>query len=267
MLNIQNIHYQLSSRLSLRKISFDVAPGELVVLLGANGAGKSSLLNIITGSIRPHSGNVLISGLPLKYWHASQLACFAAVQQQQQNLQLPYSVFEVVMMGRYPHFKRNAGIEDEAIVLSVLEQHEIIHLKDRNYLTLSGGEQQRVHLARVMAQVTGIRNGQTAYLFMDEPSNNLDIRHQHTALQLARRFARKGNCVLAVLHDLNLALQYADKIALLKDGVLTGFGPPATVLTTESVSALYDMPLTLIHAPDASHPVVVARNPHLIQSF
>lgn len=257
MLNVQNIHFRISQALSLSDISFDVAPGEMAVILGANGAGKSTLLNIVTGSVKMNSGSVLINKLPIQYWKSKDLATFAAVMQQQNQLQLPFRVYDVVMMGRYPHFKRKETEDDAAIVGEVLEKTGVGHLKNRNYLTLSGGEQQRVHLARVLAQVSGTQGEDPCYLFMDEPSNNLDIRHQHSALRIAKTFAREGNCVLAVLHDLNLALQYADKIVLLKNGKMKGFGAPADIMTEDSISEVYDLPLSIFHPPMGKHPMVM----------
>jgi iron complex transport system ATP-binding protein len=257
MLNVQNINFRISSSLALSGISFDVNVGEMVAILGANGAGKSTLLKIITGSVKMHSGNVLINKLPITYWTTKELSKFAAVMQQQNQLQLPFSVFEVVMMGRYPHFQRKETYEDIEIVNSVLVKTGIQKLKERNYLTLSGGEQQRVHLARVLAQISGVKKEEPRYLFMDEPSNNLDIRHQHSVLNIAKEFAREGNCVLTVLHDLNLALQYADKIVLLKNGAMRGFGTCADVMTDASISDVYDLPLSIFHPPTGLHPMVM----------
>lgn len=257
MLNVQNINFLISPSLALSDISFDVNAGELVVILGANGAGKSTLLKIITGSLKMNSGNILINKLPLTYWSSKELSTFTAVMQQQNQLQLPFSVYEVVMMGRYPHFNRKETIEDDIVVNEVLVKTGIKKLKNRNYLTLSGGEQQRVHLARILAQVSGPRNGDPRYLFMDEPSNNLDIRHQHNALSIAKEFAQEGNCVVAVLHDLNLALQYADKIVLLKNGAMKGFGACADIMTDASISDVYDLPLSIFHPPMGRHAMVM----------
>lgn len=257
MLQVRNINYRIAPSLALSNISFSAEAGEVIVILGANGAGKSTLLQIITGALKADSGTIDINGKALEAWSPSERAVFCAVMQQQNQLQLPFSAQEVVMMGRYPHFKRYAALHDEEIVLSVLEQTGILHLKERNYLTLSGGEQQRVHLARVLAQISDKDTDTVRYLYMDEPSNNLDIKHQHAALNLARTFARKGNCVVAVLHDLNLALQYADKILMLKHGQLQGFGVPSDIMTDDTISNVYGMPLQLFHHPSCQHPIVM----------
>lgn len=257
MLKVQNIQFRISPFLSLSNISFEVQAGEMLAILGANGAGKSTLLKVITGALKMNSGNVFINEIPLSYWPSKELSKFVAVMQQQNQLQLPFSVYEVVMMGRYPHFKTKATQEDELIVAEVLIKTSIQKLKNRNYLSLSGGEQQRVHLARVLAQISGKKSTEPRYLFMDEPSNNLDIRHQHSTLNVAKEFAQEGNCVVAVLHDLNLALQYADKILLLKNGAMKGFGTVSDVMTDESLSDVYDLPLSLFYPTTVSHPMVM----------
>jgi iron complex transport system ATP-binding protein len=257
MLQVENIGYRIAPGLSLAEISFSVSAGEMLVVLGANGAGKSTLLKIITGTLKMDSGALFLNNMPLRFWQSKELSTFTAVLQQQNQLQLPFSVYEVVMMGRYPHFKTRETKSDEEIVTEVLYKTGIYHLRNRNYLTLSGGEQQRVHLARVMAQISGEKNENPRYLFMDEPSNNLDIRHQHSALKIAKDFAREGNCVIAVLHDLNLALQYADKAVLLKNGHMKGFGSTKEIMTDEAISDVYDLPLSVFHHPGSIHPMVM----------
>jgi iron complex transport system ATP-binding protein len=257
MLQVQSIKYKIAPTLSLSNISFDVMAGEMVAILGANGAGKSTLLKIITGSLKADSGNIFINKKQLSEWSKNELAANCAVLLQQNPLQLSFTVAEVVTMGRYPHFKNHASLNDERIVLEVLQKTGIIHLKDRNYVTLSGGEQQRVHIARVLAQISDQATEHPRYLFMDEPSNNLDIRHQHVALLLAKSFAKESNCVVAVLHDLNLALQYADKIILLKDGMLKGFGLPEDIMTDDAISDVYGLPLQIFNHPSCRHRIVM----------
>lgn len=257
MLQVQSINFKIAPALSLSNISFDVLPGEMVAILGANGAGKSTLLKVITGSLKANSGTIIINKKALTDWGKNELAAICGVLLQQNPLQLAFSVTEVVMMGRYPHFKNHASLDDERMVMEALEKTEITHLKYRNYLTLSGGEQQRVHIARVLAQVSNDTAVHPRHLFMDEPSNNLDIRHQHTALMLAKNFAKAGNCVVAVLHDLNLALQYVDKIILLKNGMLKGFGLPEDVMTDYAISDVYGLPLQIFNHPSCTHRIVM----------
>ena len=261
MLSAENISYYIGAMPIVDKVSFEALQGEILVVLGANGAGKSTLLKVVTGQLKPAVGKISIQGKLLQRWRNDERAQFSAVLQQHNNLSLPFAVSEVVMMGRYPHFKKQPTVLDKTIVRSALKKAGIDKLSDRNYLSLSGGEKQRVHLARVFAQIWFAANFETRYLFMDEPSNNLDIRHQHTSLQMAREFAAEGNCVVAILHDLNLALQYADKILMLKQGEVIGFGKPADILCEKRISKMYDMPLRLCHHPDYVHPIVMPAVP------
>jgi iron complex transport system ATP-binding protein len=257
MLQLDHINYTAGKRQILKNVSLTAKAGEFVVIAGANGAGKSTLLKIATGSVQQHSGNVSIQQKALQQWKAADLSQFTAVLQQQTILTLPFTVKEVVMMGRYPHFKKDAQTGDHEIVHQALIRAGIEHLKERNYLALSGGEQQRVHLARVFAQIWEANSFETRYLFMDEPSNNLDIRHQHNMLAMAREFANDGNCVIAVLHDLNLAMQYADKILMLKNGQALGFGTPKEVLQAETISTAFDYPINIFNHAGHSHPIIV----------
>jgi len=257
MLQVTDIAYKIAGALALSEISFEAKAGEMVVILGANGAGKSTLLKLITGTLKADAGTIRLNERLLPEWPAKELALISAVLQQQHQLQLPFTVQEVALMGRYPHFGRLASATDKQIVDIALEKAGVTHLKTRNYLTLSGGEQQRVHVARVLAQIYGESGAQPRYLFMDEPSNSLDILHQHSALQLAKDFANEGNCVVAVLHDLNLALQYADKILLLKSGQLAGFGRPLDIMTDSAISDVYGLPLQVFEHPSCSHPIVM----------
>lgn len=257
MIEVSKISYSIGDTVILGNISFQVLPGELLVVLGSNGAGKSTLLKLMCGDLQPVEGNITLHGRNLSGWPHSELATFRAVLQQHSSLSLPFSVSEVVMMGRYPHQKSRETDADRQIVQEALKKTGIAHLASRNYLHLSGGEQQRVHLARVFAQVWTAGGRALRYLFMDEPVNSLDIRHQHATLEIAREFAAEGNAVVAVLHDLNLAIQYADKILLLKKGRIAAFGAPEEVMQQHIISSAYDHPLSIFHTPHYKHPIVV----------
>ncbi len=257
MINVNNISYRIGETSILKEVSLSVTPGEMLVILGGNGAGKSTLLKAMCGDITVNKGNITMLDKDISDWKHSELASIRAVLQQQTLLSMPFTVAEVVMMGRYPHFNGKEQEMDHAIVKSALKKTGVEHLADRNYLYLSGGEQQRVHLARVFAQVWTTPESSSRVLFMDEPINSLDIRHQHTALELAREFTTEGNAVVAVLHDLNLAIQYADKILLLKKGSVTAYGTPAEVIQEHVISEAYDYPLSIFNSPHYQHPVVV----------
>ncbi|RYE25554.1 MAG: heme ABC transporter ATP-binding protein [Sphingobacteriales bacterium] len=257
MLELQHISYAVGKRHILNDASLQAKPGEIVVIAGANGAGKSTLIKIASGSLNANKGSIHINGKELNSWKASDLAQFTAVLQQQTILTLPFTVSEVVMMGRYPHYKKEPQDIDRSIVKEALYKAGIEHFADRNYLALSGGEQQRVHLARVFAQIWQANSFNTRYLFMDEPSNNLDIRHQHNMLFMAREFANEGNVVVAVLHDLNLAMQYADKVLLLKHGNSVAFGTPKEVFREDIMSHAFEYPIHILQNPAYSHPIII----------
>lgn len=261
MLQVNNISFRIKQTPILHNISFAAEESEMLAILGANGAGKSTLLKLLTAETPLQNGQVSILGKDLANWHIKELATFRAVLTQQSSLTLPFTVEEVVMMGRYPHFKRNEQQLDRTIVQNALHKTGISHLANRDYLSLSGGEQQRTHLARVFAQIWFSETQQTRYLFMDEPINSLDVQHQHRTLQLANEFKAAGNLVVAVLHDVNLAAQYADKILLLKKGQVLAWGTPYEVFTPELLTECYDFPVQVERNPHHDCPVAYFGTP------
>lgn len=248
MISVQNISYRIGTKQILDHISFGASPGELLVILGNNGAGKSTLLKVICNDLKPDHGTVEIDKRNIYDYAPQELAKKRAVLKQHTPITLPFKVREIVMMGRYPYFKSRETDHDKAIVNEAIAKAGITHLADQNYLSLSGGEQQRVQLARVLAQASGEN---TRYLLLDEPVNSLDVAHQHNTLQLAKTFAQGGNCVVAVLHDLNLAAMYADKILMLKSGKIAAYGTPEEVFTNETITHTFGFPAHVQPHPTA----------------
>ncbi|PTT03414.1 heme ABC transporter ATP-binding protein [Pedobacter sp. HMWF019] len=251
MLTAETITYQIGQRSLLKDISFSVRPGELLVILGANGAGKSTLLRNLSGELKPLKGTIQLKGKTISSYSTKELAMLRAVMNQQNIVSLPFSVAEIVMMGRYPHYKNHPAETDLQIVEEVTRLTGISDMTERSYPTLSGGEQQRVQLARVLAQVWNIPN---ALLLMDEPVASLDIQYQQQTLAIAKNLARRGFMVISVLHDINLAAQYADRILMLKNGRKWYDGSAAEVLTAKNIyeifeidSDVYTNPRTLKH--------------------
>jgi iron complex transport system ATP-binding protein len=244
-------------------VSLEVAAGEVVALLGPNGAGKTTLLRVLSGEEPPDEGQVQLLGRPLHRWPPRQLARIRAVLSQSCSLDFGFTVFEVALMGRMPHVEHRETPRDLDIVGAALEAAGVAHLSERIYTTLSGGERQRVQLARVMAQLgeppaaVAEPSGPPRLLLLDEPTSNLDVAHQHAALTLARDQARAGAAVLAVLHDLNLAGQYADRLALLRDGQLVTCGPPAEVLTFDNIWRVFEVNTLVVPHPTLPVPLVV----------
>ena len=227
------------------------------MILGPNGSGKSTFLKIFSGEINKYDGSVFYAGQKITHIKKEELAKHRAVMSQQPELSFPLMVEEVVMMGRYPHFIFNPNKKDKDICQEVMERMNLISFKERNYLTLSGGEKQRVQYARVLAQIwekpaTGFR-----YLFLDEPLTSLDINYQQEFLQIAREFTNTGTVLVAVMHDINLAIQYADKLFFLKEGELIKQGKPVDVLTKDLIKQIFDVDVTIINNPSTNKPVVV----------
>jgi len=221
-------------------VSLAAKPGRLLALVGPNGAGKSTLLAALSGRIRPDSGAVSLDGKALADWEPRALARRRAMLSQRVDLAFGFTAREVVLLGRSPHAPD--AVRDEAIATSALRAAHVWELRDRRYTALSGGEQQRVQLARVLAQVwDGGRSG--AWVLLDEPEAGLDIAHQHFILRRARACAAMGMGVIVVLHDLNLAARYADDVAVMAAGALLRHAPPQIALDTALLSEVYGIPL------------------------
>lgn len=226
----------------------------MCAILGPNGAGKSTLLRLIAGTFRPHAGEITFNGRALAAIPARRLALERAVLSQNISMDADFSVAEVVCLGRTPHtLGARETRQDRHVCEWALGVVGMGGFVERRFGTLSGGEKQRVHLARVLAQLEGgtpaaaAQSGQAAptpatsrWLLLDEPTSALDLRHQHDVLALTRRLSREaGFGVIAVLHDLNLALRYADSVLLLSDGRVAAAGPTRTALTCDLVNTVY----------------------------
>jgi iron complex transport system ATP-binding protein len=249
-----NLTYRVGPKSLLQNVSLSARPGEVLAIIGANGAGKSTLLKLLSGNLKPSAGEVVLEGKPLAQWPAAALARRRAVLTQQHTLALAFEVRELVLLGRYPHFGGQPTAHDHAIVAAALDLVGLGHLAGREYPTLSGGEQQRAQLARVLAQVWEAENG---FLLLDEPLTGLDLRHQHQTLAVARQLARRGFGVIAVLHDLNLAAQYADQVLLLHQGRPVASGPPAEVLTPDYIHLGFGVEVELLTHPSLGCPLIV----------
>lgn len=228
-----------------------LAAGEVGAILGPNGAGKSTLLSVLAGLRAPDTGAVWINGQPVNPAQAHRMARQRAVLPQETAVAFDFRVREVVALGRYPH--RQQPSRDEAgIVDAAMQTTGVAKLAERTVASLSGGERARVQLARVMAQIweTGA-DGAPRWLLLDEPTAALDLHHQHETLRTVQRWAREqGVGVVAVLHDLNLALRYADRAWVLDAGVLQASGRPARVLTPALVRQVWRVQAATVCAPD-----------------
>ncbi len=240
MLKIENLSAAYGEKNILQDVTLDVPAGRMMILLGPNGAGKSTLLRTVSGVLAPRRGRVLWQGVDVLRLKAAARARLLAVVPQRPVLPPGFTVQQAVMMGRTPYlnFLGRPERRDEAAVTAALTRVGLDGLAERRVDELSGGEQQRVLLARGLAQETPI-------LLLDEPVTHLDLYHQMQLLTLLRDVSReRGLTVLMVLHDLNLALRFADRVALLQDGRLLAEGEPPDVLTPERISALYGWPVS-----------------------
>lgn len=257
MLRTEKIYYRIGKKQILNGISAEFHPGEFNMILGPNGSGKSTFLKIFSGEVSGYEGSVLYNDHKISNLKKEELAKYRAVMSQQPELSFPLTVDEVVMMGRYPHFSFNPGKKDETICNEVMERMNLTEFKERNYLTLSGGEKQRVQYARVLAQVWEKPVSGFRYLFLDEPLASLDINYQQEFLQIARELAKEGIVLVAVMHDINLAIQFADKLFFLKEGELVDHGKPKEILTEDLIKKVFNIKSVIINNPVTGNPLVL----------
>lgn len=253
----ENISLRIGSKLLLNNINLTVKPGEFVAILGPNGAGKTSLFRVLTREYSFFEGQVSLNGRSYTDWQPQQIALQLGVLPQASSLNFPFSAYEVVLLGRLPH--STGRVRDQQIAHQALAAVDASHLADASYLSLSGGEKQRVQLARVLAQIwqqTDI--GEARYLLLDEPTSALDLAHQHMILQRARGLSREGLGVVAILHDLNLAAEYADRLVMLKEGEIYTQGAVQTVLTPQRIQSLFDVAVDVIPHPQTRQPLVIS---------
>ena len=246
MLVADQLTYKVGKKVLVQDISFSLQAGELLVVLGANGAGKSTLFHMLSGDKLPSGGSVTFSGKNLSTYTTAELALKRGVVNQQNLMNMAFTVMEIVLMGRYPHYADSSAQKDLKIANKVMDLTGVTQLANRSYLSLSGGEQQRVQLSRVLAQIWDIEG---ALLLMDEPVSNLDILYQQQTLAIARQLAERGMMVVAILHDINLASQYADRIIMLKGGKKCFDGPPSEVLVANNINEVFDIQADIFTNP------------------
>ena len=276
MLQAQGIAVQRGERQILSDIDLSLPAGQVIGVLGANGAGKSTLLAALAGELSTSTGRITLNGRPLSAWPAAELASCRAVLPQSPSLQFDLPVATVIGMGAYPHARHTrtgaprtdsrdtaqaAIAEDQRILQHVLALADVQDLYERRYRRLSGGEQQRVHLARVLYQLLLARQGYNEYrvLMLDEPTASLDPRHQLHLLSAVHTLAHEENvAVLVIVHDLNLAAGCCDRLLLLGQGRVAACGTPAQVLTPDTLRQVYGVEATVLpHPNQPGRPLVV----------
>jgi iron complex transport system ATP-binding protein len=257
MLKVENVQYHAGKKEILRGISADFAPGLFHVIVGPNGSGKSTFLKVFSGELKPQQGNVLYNDEDVFHLHKTAVAKRRAVMSQQPELYFPLSVGEIVMMGRYPHFTFKPSKKDEQICREAMAKTDVEEFTDRDYLTLSGGEKQRVQFARVLAQIWETGEGEKKFLFLDEAVSHLDLKHQQQILRIAKDLCRQEVTVIAILHDINHALAYADRILFMKNGTISYEILSGSELTPAIIKDVFDINARIIYPEDHRKPVVV----------
>lgn len=253
---VKGVSLAMGDKTLISDISLTVIPGEVLAVLGPNGAGKSTLFKVMAGEYQHYNGTLILNDQAFEQHAGRDRASIVGVLPQSSQLNFAFTAFEVVMLGRLPH--STGRIRDREITYQAMEQADVKHLAQALYPSLSGGEKQRVQLARVLCQIWEEVPGQNRYLLLDEPTSALDLAHQHHTLSLARELAAQGVGVLSILHDLNLAAQYADRILLLGKGEVVAQGVVDEILTPDKISKLYGIDVEVIPHPKRAHPLVVS---------
>ncbi|MBF5041925.1 heme ABC transporter ATP-binding protein [Aggregicoccus sp. 17bor-14] len=252
MLQASGLQRVVGGRRLVDGVSATFAPGRIALIIGPNGAGKSTLVKLLSGQVRADAGSVRYGDTELRALTPGALARVRAVLSQSVAVAFPLRVWEVVMMGRYPH-GGHAGAQDERICQEVMEYFGVAGMAQRDYLTLSGGEKQRVHFARVLAQLWAAPGGPTRYLFLDEPLASLDIPYQLDFMKKLRELTRREQLVVVgVLHDLNLAARFADDLLLMHEGRALVRGPQEEVLTPGHIRSAFGIEPRVLRLEDGS---------------
>jgi len=236
---LENIDKSIQKQDILQDISLEVSPHKLTAFIGPNGAGKSTLLSIMSRLIKKDQGILSIKGREIESWNSQELAKELTILKQKINYQAKLTVEELVSFGRFPYSRGRLRAEDWEKIRETLNYLELTNLKDRYIDSLSGGQLQRVFIAMVLAQ-------DTDFILLDEPLNNLDIKQSVSMMQILRRLVEElGKTIIIVLHDINMASQYADEIVAFKDGQVFCKGTTAQIMQADLLSQLYEIPIRL----------------------
>tara|TARA_B100000927_G_scaffold22647_1_gene17214 strand:+ start:915 stop:1688 length:774 start_codon:yes stop_codon:yes gene_type:complete len=253
-LNLESVSLKLDNRQILKDVSLEINEGEIVSVIGPNGAGKSTLLNVLTGDINPDSGEIFYDNKQLKQISIQERAFTRSVMSQMQTLVFNFSVKDVIEMGWLQRgnsdFSNNFSMAFENVTKEC-NVHNLIH---RKFNSLSGGEQRRVHFARTLLQLwRPSESNDPRYLLLDEPTANLDLSSEMLLMNILKKRASLNVGILVILHDLNLASHFADKIAIIKDGEIMAFGEPEKIMEDAFLTSVYEVPIKVKHDPLRVH--------------
>ena len=260
MIEARDVSVDIAGKRIVGGVDFDARPGEIAAIVGPNGSGKTTFLKALSGE-RASTGRVALNGRNLSSMKPAEMAVHRAVLPQATTLSFPFTVREVVKLGLVGGRSGALPGEDARLPERALARVDLDGFAGRFYQELSGGEQQRVQLARVLCQVWApVLDGKPRYLFLDEPVSSLDIKHQLIIMNIARDFARWGGGVVAILHDLNLTSMYADRIFVMHRGRLAATGSPQDVLSDDLIEKVFDCRLRVGVLPAANMPFVLPQS-------
>ena len=264
MIKADDITVAYGVRRILNKVSFTAETGKLTIIIGPNGAGKSTLMRALTGELIAQSGKVIMNGKVLSDISPEHLACMRAVLPQSSQLAFPFTVHEIIRFGLISSTQLQETMPPHFMIEAMLKKVDLGGYGGRYFQELSGGEQQRVHLARVLCQVPHpVEAGEPRFLMLDEPTSSLDIRHQLLILEIARQFSKQGGGVIAILHDLNIAAMFADKIVVISKGEIFDSGIPEKVLTDSLMHEVFKIKILVSKSPTGETPFILPQTSRL----
>ena len=240
MIKGQNLSFRLGSKYLIKQIDLHISRGKFWALVGPNGAGKSTLFNLLAGDLKPSMGSIRLNGRLIQNYTATELARTRAYLLQQRQVEFPFKVLDIVLLGRSPYLSGSKeSIVDRTQAYVALKRLDSEEFSDRIYPTLSGGEASRVDMARIITQDTEL-------LLLDEPSNHLDPRHQIRLLEICQSLTLENRTIMAAMHDLNLASLFADQIVMLNHGQIVAVGSPNQVFTKNKLEEAYQLKFEII---------------------
>ena len=253
-LNLKSVSLKLDNRQILKDVSLEINEGDIVSVIGPNGAGKSTLLNVLTGDISPDSGDIIYDNKQLNKISIQERAFTRSVMSQMQTLVFNFNVKDVIEMGWLQRGNSDFSNNFSKAFEAVTTECNVNNLIHRKFNSLSGGEQRRVHFARTLLQLwRPSQSNDPRYLLLDEPTANLDLSSEMLLMNILKARASSNVGILVILHDLNLASHFADKIAIMKDGEIKAFGKPEEIMTDDFLTSIYEVPIKVKYDPLRVH--------------
>lgn len=264
MYEASNISFRVRDRVILDDINLTIQPGQFTAVVGPNGAGKSTLLKALAYENTEFSGGIKINGTSIRSYSPKSLSLVRAVLPQSTTVPFAFSAVQIIRLGRYAH--RSTDSANRAIVAEVMELTQTTSFKNQEFSTLSGGEKQRVQMARVLAQVWE-ETVYPRYILLDEPTSNMDIAQQQQMFALAKTICKRNIGVMAIVHDLNQAVQFADQLYFLRDGKITAAGEARRVFTKSNIEETFCCRVNVYHDPCNNCPYIIPERADVVPSF